>query len=208
MFRFLKRIKYEWVLESESIRIYSNMYIFVTLWCGGVVEGRLGLRWEWSLVAFKSRLGAVWGRSLGPVALRQPQSLCICIVLSCCVIKFVVPCEEMHSSWVSGKRDKLGPFGLIGGRRRTMHHIIGRRVGEDLGWWTNGGDLGRICRTINLTMVIIPSIIHRHQHDDHCPQHHHRQRWGGPSSSLSLSSEIIFVTSDTSSACVKLLLLG
>ena len=45
----------------------------------------------------------------------------------------------MGLSWVGGeyasigKRDKLGPFGLIGGRRRTMHHIIGRRVGEDLG---------------------------------------------------------------------------
>ena len=73
MFRFLKRIKYEWVLEWESIRIYSNIYIFVTLWCGGVVEGRLGLRWEWSLVAFKSRLGAVWARP-GLCCLGHPQS--------------------------------------------------------------------------------------------------------------------------------------
>ena len=36
-----------------------------------------------------------------------------------------------------------------------------------------GGNLRRICRTINLTMVIIPSIIHRHRHDEHFLQHHH-----------------------------------
>ena len=36
-----------------------------------------------------------------------------------------------------------------------------------------GGDVGRICRTINLTMVIILSIIHRRRHDEHFLQHHH-----------------------------------
>ena len=67
----------------------------VVLWLCPKVDWVWGESDRWSL--FKWRV--CWppimsGRGLGPVALRQPQSLCICIVLSLCVVLYWIVLDE------------------------------------------------------------------------------------------------------------------
>ena len=128
------------------------------------------------MVVFKSCLGAVWGRSLSSIALRYESWGCPVQYSTAC-------CQD---DWEVGGRGKRGEargylccclkcaakshIKILPSLSKEFKRIKWIKRKGSNGVW---GGVGRICRTINLTMVIILSIIHRRRHDEHFLQHHH-----------------------------------
>ena len=120
------------------------------------------------MVAFKSRLGAVWG---------AVWALLRCVTrVGAAQYSTVQRAAKMTGRWVGGAREER--FGGNAGRCSTWERRATARgylccCLKCAAKSQFGGDVGRICRTINLMMVIISSIIHRHRHDEHFLQHPH-----------------------------------
>ena len=63
------------------------------------------------------------GRGLGPVALRQPQSLCICIVLSLCVVLYCIVLDEWGNAFKLGLSWVGGKYASVGKRDNWVHLV-------------------------------------------------------------------------------------
>ena len=88
------------IFEYIGIYTFSSHYDVVVLWKVDWVCLRCGLS-----VAFKSRLGAVWGRSLSSIALRYES-------WGCPVQYIILKCKRREAAGGGGRQSSELPLSL------------------------------------------------------------------------------------------------